>query len=309
MINVSVNYRNNQTLSFKARYPKNYNIAEQIIKDYLSLGLKSSTAYEMRFPSAIKKEFGSQREFYKNDVGKRIYLDENDNSERYIRKKQLLSFKIPLVENFIMYYRSQVLPYLKYASADDYYLTLKNIVKKFGMVNCAECAELVHYELSKRGVASRIVSDCSVDHSFVVVNRDEPFVTYKDKKSGEFVADLWLKKTYKSVQDAQIDFNNRFDGVTKENLLMDITYPFGDIIERPLTQKEKANNLKLLKKLDDMWRFLQNISNILKTRNTKDYFKNNFAEDIVREYCEELSDYYHRYQKTNRIKRKNIANV
>lgn len=279
MMNVNFGQVNSSCISFKSRYPRNYKVAEKIIQEYLPLGLKSATDYEMRIPDSIGKN--------------------------YARQNQILSVKIPLVEQFINYYRQQIFPYLKFATEEDYYSTLKNLVKKYKMVNCAECAELVHYELKKRGISSRIVSDTNVDHCFVVVNRDDAFVTYKDKKAGEFVADLWLKKIYKSVQEAQIDFNNLFGGVTKYNLLFDTTFAPVDVLYRPLTKREKDVNKEILKNLDDLWKFLQNANKNLHAKDNIESFCAPNVKSLIQKYNDDLADLCSRYIRNQRKNKKN----
>ena len=78
MLNISFNPINNSSVSFGARYPLNYLTVEKIIKKYTSLGLKSATDLEMRFPNPLEKDISSQKEFFVNNSNQKIYLDKNN---------------------------------------------------------------------------------------------------------------------------------------------------------------------------------------------------------------------------------------
>lgn len=295
MINATANIRNNNSLSFKRGLPSNYTFAETIIRNYCNKGLKSSTEYTMRFPNLLEKEIETNREFFRNNINKKIYTDIDDSIiQKYIRKKELLALRIPRFENFINYYRHKIMPLLYYETENDYYLTLKNLVNKFGALNCGDCAQLVHYELKKQKIPSRIVSDIDIDHSFVIVNRKEPFVTYRDKKPNEFIADLWLKRNYKSIDEAYVDFRNRFDTVSNANFLIDSTDNLGITIKnKPLTKREKEYNKQMLAELDKLWGFLEENTRAQKLKKQRKYLKNNSAETIIEKYCKKLTiDYY-----------------
>lgn len=305
MINVTFNPINNYNVSFGRSLPPNYLIVEKIIKDYARWGFKSATDLEMRLPNDIQKENGLLgREFFINNSNKKVYLDVNTQAvNSYVRQKQLLTYKISSIQKFIEYYRSEILPRLYFEKEDDYYLAMKEIVKRYGFANCFECASLLHFELNKLGIPNRIIQDLNVDHCFVVVNRKEPFISYKHRQKGEFVADLWLKKTYKSVQEAQIDFNNRFGGVNHYNLLIDSSATRANILNRHLTKKEKEHNEKLLNSLTADWTFLEkNAKAVLVDGNFED-FKNKPSAAIIKKYFDDLSQ-LHYYFARNRRKNK-----
>ncbi len=305
MINLTFNPSNTCNVSFGRRLPPNYLIVEKIIKDYVRLGFKSATDLEMRLPNNLQKENDlSSRDFFINNSNKKVYLDVNAQAvNSYVRQKQLLTYKISSIQKFIEYYRSEILPRLNFETEDDYYLTMKDLVKRYGMANCFECASLLHFELNKLGIPNRMIQDLNIDHCFVVVNRKEPFISYKHRQKGEFVADLWLKKTYKSVQEAQVDFNNRLDCTNHYNLLIDSSETGANILNRPLTPKEKTHNKKLLSSISEDWNFLEKNARVALVDSKFEDFKNKPSAAIVKKYFDDLSQ-LHYYFARNRRKNK-----
>ena len=304
MINIVRPQYKDYNVSFKAHYPKNWFIVEKIIKEYANWGFKSATDLEMRVPNKLQRDEGFNREFFINNSNRKVYVDTNKQAlNSYVKQKQLLTYKISSIQKFIEYYRSEILPRLYFEKEDDYYLAMKEIVKRYGFANCFECASLLHFELNKLGIPNRIIQDLNIDHCFVVVNRKEPFITYKHGKKGEFIADLWLKKTYKSVQEAQLDFNNRLGGANKYNLLIDSNETGANILNRPLTQKEKAHNEKLINSLIDDWSFLEKNAKVALTNGKFDEFKTSPSEEIIEKYFNNLA-HLHYYYARNRRKNK-----
>ncbi len=223
---MSVNFQkiNNTNVSFGSRLPLNYRTVEKIVRDYANRGYKSAT--------------------FLND----IRYSSNDNFINDYHKG-LAMLKTAEAHTGIMRYRRLFSSDLKCKDNNDYMSFLAQIIDKVKLLNCGESAELIYAALTKLGIPCRVVSDKTMDHVFVVVNRSTPFTNYKNAKSGEFVADLWLKKTYKSVNEAYTEFKKLF-GVTNKNELEDITdKPFKYSLMRPLTDEEKLNNEKTLKHL------------------------------------------------------------
>ena len=229
MINSNVQQLNNTTPSFGSRLPLNYKTAEKIVKEFSNQCWQSAT--------------------YLNDI--RYAGTENFLNDYH---KGLSMLKTAEAHTGIMRYRRQFASAFKCKDNNDYMEILTKIIEKVKMLNCGESAQLVHHELNKLGIPNRMVSDKRMDHVFIVVNRTKPFTNYKDGKSGEFVADLWLKKVYKSVNEAYVDFKRLFKANPK-NELEDITdVPFKYSTMRPLTEKEKLSNEatfeKVLKNID-----------------------------------------------------------
>lgn len=215
---------NNMIPTFGSRLPLNYKTVEKVVRDYANKGYQSAT--------------------YLNDVR----YGSNDNFINDYHKG-LAMLKAAEAHTGIMRYRREFSSNLKCKGNDDYMTLLSKIIDKVKLLNCGESAELIHHALSKLKIPCRIVSDKTMDHVFVVVNRTKPFTNYKQAKSGEFVADLWLKKTYKSVNEAFVDFKRLFD-VTHKNELEDITdRPFKYSLMRPLTEEEKLSNENALNRL------------------------------------------------------------
>ena len=223
---MSVNFQkiNNTNVSFGSRLPLNYHTVEKVVRDYANRGYQSATFLnEVRYSS-------------------------NDNFINDYHKG-LAMLKTAEAHTGIMRYRRLFSSELKCKDSNDYMSLLTQIIDKVKLLNCGESAELIYNVLAKLGIPCRVVADKTMDHVFVVVNRSAPFTNYKNAKSGEFVADLWLKKTYKSVNEAYIEFKKLF-GVTNKNELEDITdKPFKYSLMRPLTDDEKLSNEKAISHL------------------------------------------------------------
>lgn len=223
---MSVNFQqlNRLTPSFGGRFPLNYSTVEKVVREYANKGWQSSTFF--------------------NDI-------RYSGSDKFINDyhKGLSMLKSAETHAGIMHYRRTFASSFKCRDNDDYMGILSRILEKVKMLNCGESAEIIYTALTKLGIPCRIVSDKTMDHVFVVVNRSTPFTNYKNAKPGEFIADLWLKKTYKSVNEAFVEFKRLFN-VTNKNELEDITNkPFKYSIMRPLTDEEKALNEKTLENL------------------------------------------------------------
>lgn len=215
---------NSMNPSFCSRLPLNYKTVEKVVREYVNKGYQSAT--------------------FLNDIR---YSSNNGFINDYHRGLAML--KAAEAHTGIMSYRRKFSSALKCQDSGEYSALVVRIIDKIKMLNCGESAELIYAALSKLGIPCRVVSDKTMDHVFVVVNRSTPFTNYKNAKSGEFVADLWLKKTYKSVNDAYTEFKRLFN-VTNKNELEDITdKPFKYSLSRPLTAEEKTNNEKVLDKL------------------------------------------------------------
>ena len=216
----------NTTPSFGSRLPINYKTVEKIVRDYTNRGYQSAT--------------------FLNDI-------RYASNEKFINDyhRGLAMLKTAEAHTGIMRYRRLFSSCLKCKDHSDYMSLLTKIIDKVKLLNCGESAELIHNALTKLGIPSRLVSDKTMDHVFVVVNRSTPFTNYKQAKPGEFVADLWLKKTYKSVNEAYSEFKKLFN-ITTKNELEDITdRPFKYSLNRPLTNEEKLNNEKVIERLFD----------------------------------------------------------
>ena len=222
---MSVNFQNINRLnpSFGAKFASNFKTVEKLVRELSNKGWQSST--------------------YLDDVR---YSQQNFVSDYH---KGLAILKSAEAHTGIMRYRREFVRNIKCQNEADYNNILAQIIDKVKMLNCGESAQLVHFALNKLGIPSRIVSDRTMDHVFVVVNRTTPFTNYKNGKSGEFVADLWLKKVYKNVEEAYLDFKRKFN-VSPKNELDDLTdKPFKYSLMRPLTEEEKLSNEKNIKKL------------------------------------------------------------
>ena len=222
---MSVNSLNiNKTSPSFCGLPVNYRVAERIVRNLSNKGFQSST--------------------YLNDIR---YGGQDNFVNDY--HKGLAMLKTAEAHTGIMRYRREFSGNIKCRDSEDYLSILCKIIEKVKMLNCGESAELVFSELKKLGIPCRIVSDKSMDHVFVVVNRSTPFTNYKNGKSGEFIADLWLKKVYKSVNEAYVEFKRLFD-VSPRNELKDITDDsFKYSLMRPLTSEEKSSNEAVLERL------------------------------------------------------------
>lgn len=204
--------------------PANYKTAEKIVREYVNKGWQSAT--------------------FLNDIR---YNSNNNFINDY--HKGLAMLKTAEAHTGIMRYRREFSSAFKCKDNEDYVNLLSRILDKVKLLNCGESAELIYSALTKLGIPCRIVSDKTMDHVFVVVNRTAPFTSYKSAKSGEFVADLWLKKVYKSVNEAYTEFKKLFN-VSMKNELEDISEkPYKYSLMRPLTQEEKTINEKTLCKL------------------------------------------------------------
>ena len=100
-----------------------------------------------------------------------------------------------------------------------------------------------------------------------------------------------------------MDFNNRLGGANKYNLLIDSNETGANILNRPLTQKEKAHNEKLINSLIDDWSFLEKNAKVALTNGKFDEFKTSPSEEIIEKYFNNLA-HLHYYYARNRRKNK-----
>ncbi len=181
-------YNSQKTLahspSFGARLTPQIKAAEQVVKDLAGKGWQSSTFFEdVRY---VPKKFMNHEH------------------------RALAMLKIAEIKSMIFAYRRAMLNLFQFSDENEAGSWLRKVVDRLRVLNCGEAAIIVGRELEKKGIPSRVVADKSIDHCFVVANRSEPFTNYRSAQKDNFVVDLWMKKIYKSVEEAYTDFKRRF---------------------------------------------------------------------------------------------------
>lgn len=187
------NVNSKYNVSFGVGVTQEFKLAEKIVKDIVNQGWQSST---------FMKDVRYDVKLYKNH-----------------EKRALAMLKIAEMQSLIFTYRRAIAHILKFDSTKECFDCIQNIIKEARSLNCLEYSFLSFLKLKDAQIPCRIVSDPNIDHCFVVVNRKEPFTSYRDAKKGEFVVDAWIKKVYKSVQEAYLDYKKSFSANYNCNLV------------------------------------------------------------------------------------------
>lgn len=212
----------NKKPSFGVRLTPDFKAAEKVVRDLVNEGWQSGTyLLDVRF---AHKKF-------------------KDHEQRAVAM-----LKIAEVQSLIFAYRRAMSHFLTCADNKDCCSLLKKIISHFRALNCAESAFLAKGELDKLGIPNRLVYDSSIDHCFLIAGRDKPFTGYRDSQKGEYVVDFWMKKVYKSVEEAYLDFKKKFDASFKDKIEDRTETPYVYRMKK-LTKADVEANIKLIDEL------------------------------------------------------------
>lgn len=215
MQNISVQNFKNQNPSFGAKITPAYKIAEKVVKEVTSNEYQSSTYLD--FVRYTQKKFINQ----------------------YHRGLVLL--KLAELKTKLDFYRMLICHRFANRNLEDFQKAFKELLSLTKLTNCGENAFLVHGELTRLGIPSRVVSDRNIDHSFVIVNREKPFNSYRDKEKGNIVADAWLRRVYPNIDEAYTDFKLKFDAKMDLDCNGKKTSPLVDVTDAPYKCLIKPN--------------------------------------------------------------------
>lgn len=268
---------NTKAPSFGSVSSPAYRIAEKVVRELTRNEYQSATYFaDVRYP---KKNFINQHH----------------------RGLAILKLAENLAKTDI--YRNLICNNIVSRNFDDFYNTFKKLLPQTRLTNCGENAFIVHTELAKQGIPSRVVSDRKIDHSFVVVNRETPFNSYRDKEKGNFIADAWLRKIYRNVDEAYLDYKTRFNAKMKTEYggspLLDVTdAPYQYRINANMTTADEAKNKSVTAQIAQITEIIRKIVSCeaRTLKKTTSHIENlddrrireNFIEDIIETIRREL---------------------
>ena len=242
------------------------------------------------------------REVNRNEYQSATYLrDVRYAGKNYINAHQMGLSELKVIQANILIdlYRSRFANLLKYRSEEDFLRALKSLLHKIKFLNCGEHAYLTYSELRKNGIPCRVVADKNIDHSFVVANRRKPFNSYRDKEKGNFIVDSWLRKIYRNVDEAYLDYKRKFDAQMRaESPVVDITdSPYNYIIDVNMNHKDEIKNEFVISQIGDITDIVRdNVNCEVKTlRKTTEHIKHKTPMRVRDMYNEDMSETIRRH--------------